>query len=223
MKNIHTTTEIIFILDRSGSMSGRESDIIGGFNSTITKQKETEGECNVSTVLFNNVHVVLHNRIPLKDVEPITEKEYFVGGCTAYYDALGRAISYHTNVQQDLPEDKRTDKMLFIIMTDGYENASVEYTGKLLKKLIKEKQEKYGWEFIFMGAGIDAINEAAKIGIVSDYAVNCTMEDKNGIEACYLSVSDCIYHKRMSGRVVSMNHKANWKKAIAEDMAKRGR
>ena len=213
-------TEIVFILDKSGSMHGKESDIIGGFNKTLEEQKANTNECYVSTILFNHKSIVLHNRIPLENIKPITGNEYSVGGSTAYFDALGNAIAYHERIQKEDPT-KLSPKMLFIIMTDGYENASIEYNSKKLKGLIKEKQEKCYWEFVFMGAGIDAISAANDIGIDSSYAINITMEDKEGIEASYRSMSKCINLKRKAMVRNMCCCKTAWEEDIVNDMKSR--
>ncbi len=165
-------TELVFILDRSGSMSGLESDTIGGFNSLIKKQKKEEGEAVVSTVLFDDVSEVIHDRMPIADVKKLTEKDYYVRGCTALFDAVGDAIHHIGNVQKYAREEDRPGKTLFVITTDGLENASRRYKIKEIKKMIKRQTEKYNWEFIFLGANIDAIEVAGSMGIKADRAAN---------------------------------------------------
>ena len=169
MKNL---TEIVFILDRSGSMAGLESDTIGGFNSMIQKQqKELEGNALVSTVLFDHESIVLHDRVPLSEVKPLTEKDYEVRGTTALLDAIGDAVKHIRNVHKYAREEDRPQKTLFVITTDGMENASEKFSFKEIKKLIVEQKE-HGWEFVFLGANIDAIEVAGHIGIDARRAVN---------------------------------------------------
>ncbi len=165
-------TELVFILDRSGSMGGLESDTIGGFNSMIAKQQKEEGEAVVSTVLFDDRCDVIHDRVPIGDVKKLTEDDYFVRGCTALLDAVGGAIHHIGNVHKYAREEDRPAKTLFIITTDGLENASKEYTFKDVKKMISRQQEKYNWEFLFLGANIDAIEVAGNMGISRDRAAN---------------------------------------------------
>ena len=164
-------TEVVFILDRSGSMSGLESDTIGGYNSMLEKQKKEEGEAIFSTVLFDDYSTVLHDRKAINDVNPITEKEYYVRGCTALLDAVGGAIHHIGKVQKALPEEDRPAKTLFIITTDGMENASQKYTYEKVKKMVEKKKAKKGWEFIFLGANIDAIDVASRFGVAANRAV----------------------------------------------------
>ena len=187
--------ELVFILDRSGSMHGLEKDTVGGFNSMIKKQQAQEGECYVSTVLFDSSSEVLHDRIRLADVPEMTEKEYAVGGCTALIDAIGGAIKHIKTVHKYArPEDVPTHTM-FVITTDGYENASHIYSGSDVKKMIEEQKEKCGWEFIFIGANIDAVDTAARYGIDESRAVNYHA-DKKGTQVLYDSVGDAVYCMR---------------------------
>ena len=164
-------TEIVFILDRSGSMAGLESDTIGGYNSMLKKQKKEEGEAIFSTVLFDDRTEVLHDRVPVKKVEDLTEDDYYVRGCTALLDAVGGAIEHIGKVQKEMPEDERPEKTLFIITTDGMENASHYYDYAKVKKLVEKKKKKHGWEFIFMGANIDAVKVAGQFGVSKKRAV----------------------------------------------------
>ena len=157
-------TELVFILDRSGSMGGLESDTIGGFNRMIARQKKEEKEVNVTTILFDDEVEVLHDRFPIAIIEPLTEKEYFVRGCTALLDAVGTGIEKIDNVQKHLPEQYRAGKVIFVITTDGLENSSTEYSYEQIRRKIEAKKE-CGWEFLFLGANIDAGREAEKIGI----------------------------------------------------------
>lgn len=165
MKKKNNITELVFILDRSGSMSGLEGDTIGGFNAMIQKQKKEDGEAYVSTILFDNVSDVLHDRIKLKDVPKMTGKDYTVRGCTALIDAIGGAIHHIGNIHKYArPEDVPAHTM-FIITTDGMKNASVRYSSDEVKKMIERQKEEYGWEFLFIGANIDAVETAAQFGI----------------------------------------------------------
>ena len=165
-------TELVFILDRSGSMSGLEKDTIGGFNSMLQKQREIDGECRITTVLFDNRYELLHDRIDIRAVAPMTEKEYCVGGCTALIDAIGRTIHKLVSVQKSTAEEYRAEKVMFVIITDGEENASREYSLKQVKKMIEHEREAYGWEFVFLGANIDAVRTAGQFGINSDRAAD---------------------------------------------------
>ncbi|MDO4573382.1 MAG: VWA domain-containing protein [Clostridia bacterium] len=163
-------TELVFILDRSGSMSGLETDTIGGFNSMLEKQRAVEGECRITTVLFDNAYTLLHDRLDIRAVSPITKAEYSVGGSTALLDAIGQTIHKLINVQRHTAADYRADRVLFVIITDGAENASREYTLDRVKALIEQQKERYGWEFIFLGANIDAVKTADRFGIAADRA-----------------------------------------------------
>ena len=165
-------TELVFILDRSGSMGGLESDTIGGFNSMIKKQKKEDGEAFVSTVLFDDVSEVIHDRVPIRDVKKLTDDDYYVRGCTALLDAVGSAIDHIGDVQKHTREEDRPAKTLFVITTDGLENSSRRYTLKKVKKMIRRQQEKHNWEFLFLGANINAIEVAGSMGISKDRAAN---------------------------------------------------
>ena len=213
MKN--NITEIVFILDRSGSMSGFETDTIGGFNSTIEKQKEKDGKVYVSTVLFDNYTEVIHDRVGLQKVEPMTQEEYYVRGCTALLDAVGKAIHHIGNVHKYAREEDRPEKTMFVITTDGMENASSEYSYDRVKHMIQRQQEKYGWEFLFLGANIDAAREAARFGITEDRAVNYHA-DCQGTAVIYEAVSEAVCNVRAS-RPMSKE----WKRTIDEDYKKR--
>ena len=209
-------TELVFILDRSGSMSGLEHDTIGGFNSMIEKQKKEEGEAVVSTVLFDNESVVIHDRLPLGKVPRMTEKEYFTRGCTALLDAVGGAIHHIGNVHKYARKEDVPEKTMFIITTDGYENASRRYDYDKVRKMI-ERQKKYGWEFLFLGANIDAAAEAKRFGISADHAVNYKCDEK-GTALNYEVISEAACSVRAC-RPLS----ADWKKRIDEDVQKRGK
>jgi uncharacterized protein YegL len=165
-------TEVVFVLDRSGSMGGLESDTIGGFNSMIDKQKTEPGEALISTVLFDDKTEILHDRMPLSKIGKMTDKEYFVRGCTALLDAVGGAISHVKKARKAMPKDERPEKTLFIITTDGMENSSRHYTYNRVKELVEKQQKKHNWEFVFMGANIDAIATAGRFGIRKERAVN---------------------------------------------------
>ena len=165
-------TELVFIIDRSGSMSGLESDTIGGFNSLIEKQKKEEGEAYITTVLFDDQTERLYDRVPVSKVEPMNDKQYFVRGCTALLDAIGTSINYIAGVHKNLAPEDRPEKTLFVITTDGMENSSREYDYRKVKKMVENEKKKYGWEFLFLGANIDAIEVAGKFGVSADRAVN---------------------------------------------------
>jgi len=210
-------TEIVFILDRSGSMAGLEDDTIGGFNSMIRKQKAEDGEAYVSTILFDNYTEVIHDRVDIQKIEPITHKDYYVRGCTALLDAIGKAIHHIGNVHKYAREEDRPEKTLFVITTDGMENASREYSYDRVKKMIQHEQEKYGWEFIFLGANIDAAKEAARFGITEDRAVNYHA-DCQGTAVIYEAVSEAVCNVRAS-RPMSKE----WRRCVDEDYQKRGK
>lgn len=165
-------TEVVFILDRSGSMSGLEADTIGGFNSMIKKQKKEAGEAYISTVLFDDVSEVLYDRVPVSNVEPMNDNQYYVRGCTALLDAIGGAIHHIGNIHKYAREEDIPEKTLFIITTDGMENSSHQYTYEKVKKMVEKKKKKNGWEFLFLGANIDAIEVAGRFGIAANRAIN---------------------------------------------------
>ena len=183
--------EVVFILDRSGSMSGLEADTIGGFNSTLKEQKEREGEVLWSTVLFDNMHEVVHDRVPIKQVEKLTEDEYYVRGCTALLDAIGRAIHHIGNVHKYADPEDVPEKTLFVITTDGMENSSIEYTYRRIKHMIGRQQERYGWEFLFLGANMDAVSVAGRMGIRRERAATF-INDSKGIRKNYAAVGSVI-------------------------------
>ena len=184
-------TEVVFILDRSGSMSGLEADTIGGFNSMIGKQKKEDGEAVISTVLFDDQQEVVYDRQPVKMVEPMTDRQYYVRGCTALLDAIGGAIHHIGNVHKYAREEDRPEKTMFIITTDGMENASRFYTYDRVKYMVERQKEKYGWEFLFLGANIDAISVAARFGINADRAINYEC-DQVGTSLNYQVMSETI-------------------------------
>lgn len=190
-------TEVVFILDRSGSMRGLEADTIGGFNSMIEKQRKEEGEALISTVLFDDVSEVLYDRIPVRRIEPMTDWQYYVRGCTALLDAVGGAIRHIANVHKYAREEDRPEKTLFIITTDGMENASRAYTYDKVKKLVEKQKEKYGWEFLFLGANIDAAAEAGRFGIQAERAINYEC-DSQGTAVNFQAVSHAVSSLRRS-------------------------
>ena len=221
-KNIKNTnkngiTELVFILDRSGSMSGLEKDTIGGFNSMIEKQKKQDGECYVSTVLFDNDSEVIHDRVKLSEIRPMIEDDYYVRGCTALIDAIGGAIHHIGNIHKYARPEDVPEHTMFIITTDGMENASHRYTSDRVKHMIERQKEKYSWEFLFIGANIDAVETAAQYGIGSDRAVNYNADEK-GTKILYATVSESICQMRANAPLQS-----DWSKEINKDYQKRGR
>lgn len=190
-------TEVVFILDRSGSMRGLEADTIGGFNSMLDKQRKEEGEAYISTVLFDDQTEVLYDRVPIAKTEPMNDSQYYVRGCTALLDAIGGAIHHIGNVHKHAREEDRPEKTLFIITTDGMENASHIYTYDKVKKMVEKKKEKRGWEFLFLGANIDAIEVAGRFGIGADRAVNYEC-DSVGTALNYQVLSDTVSAVRRS-------------------------
>ena len=218
-----TLTEIVYILDRSGSMSGLEADTIGGFNSMIEKQKQTGEKAYVSTELFDDRTEVIHDRVPIEKVDKITNKEYFVRGSTALLDAVGGAIKHIINIHKYAREEDRPDKTIFVITTDGMENASMNYNYEQVKKMIEKEQKEYGWEFIFIGANIDACAEAERFGIRRERAVNYIHDDR-GTKLIYEGVSQamCAVMKADSPMVMEESLSNNrWKKEIVFDYLKR--
>ena len=217
-------TEIVFILDRSGSMSGLESDTIGGFNSMIAKQQKEEGEAIVSTVLFDDETDVIHDRVAIGEVKKLTEDDYYVRGCTALLDAVGGAIHHIGNVHKYAREEDRPAKTLFVITTDGLENASRHYSFKDVKKLIKRQQEKYNWEFLFLGANIDAIEVAGNMGISKDRAANYNCDEVGTalnyqvLEAAVTRVRKC-----KAADMAMTFAGGTWKADIDRDYEKRGK
>ena len=210
-------TEIVFILDRSGSMSGLEKDTIGGFNSTIEKQKQESGEAYVPTVLFDTKMEVLHDRVPLANIAPLTDKEYYARGCTALLDAIGGAIHHIGNVHKYAREEDRPEKTIFVITTDGYENASHKYSAERVKQMIERQKEKYGWEFIFLGANIDAIETARNFGIDESRAANF-VNDEPGIGVMY-EAQCCLMSDIRNNRV----NDRQWKKYVDADYNRRSK
>lgn len=210
-------TEVVFILDRSGSMSGLERDTIGGFNGMLAKQQEQEGDVLVSTVLFDNKCEVLHDRKHIKDVQPMTDKEYYVRGCTALLDAIGGAIHHIGNIHKYARPEERPGKTLFVIITDGMENSSKRYTYPKVKQMVERQQKRYGWEFMFLGANMDALEEARRYGIREDMASNYVC-DEVGTALNYAAVGAVLSSVRASKSV-----SRDWKQEIERDCAKRGK
>lgn len=204
-------TEVVFILDRSGSMSGLESDTIGGFNSMIKKQKEEKGYANVTTILFDDEIEMLHKSVDIKEVKNITSKDYYVRGCTALLDAIGYGINYMINVQKSKDEDKKADNVLFIITTDGYENSSKEYSYEKVKSMITKQKEKYNWQFLFIGANIDAISTAKSFGICEKFASNYVC-DEEGTKITYEAMNSAI-SKCRNNEIMD----EDWKAIIEKD------
>lgn len=209
-------TEIIFILDRSGSMSGLEADTIGGFNSMIEKQKKADGEAMIFTVLFDNVSEVIHDRVSVLDIQPMTDKDYTVRGCTALLDAIGGAIHHIGNIHKYARAEDVPEHTLFVITTDGMENASRHYNAERVKQMIERQKARYGWEFLFLGANIDAVETARHFGIGADRAVNYH-SDSAGTQLNYEVLSEAICAVRGSVQLG-----ADWKKRIDEDFESRG-
>lgn len=210
-------TELVFILDRSGSMSGLEKDTIGGFNSMIQRQKKEAGEAVVSTVLFDNESVVIHDRLPLDKVPCMTEREYVTRGCTALLDAVGGAIHHIGNIHKYARKEDVPTKTMFVITTDGYENASRHYSYEKVRSMINRQKERYGWEFLFLGANIDAAAEAKRFGIQADRAVNYRSDEK-GTALNYEVISDAVCAVRACRPLT-----ADWKTRIDEDVKLRGK
>lgn len=208
-------TELVFILDRSGSMAGLEGDTIGGFNAMIAKQKKADGEAYVSTVLFDNESVVIHDRVDIQKITPMTEEQYSVRGCTALLDAIGKAIHHIGNVHKYAREEDRPEHTLFVITTDGMENASHRYTPEQVKQKIERQKQKYGWEFIFLGANIDAVETASRIGIDKKRAVSYH-SDHVGTQLNYEVISEAVCCMRECAEIPD-----GWADRIEEDYRRR--
>ena len=209
-------TELVFILDKSGSMAGLEGDTIGGFNSMVERQKKEPGEALLSAVLFSNDSTVIYDRVDIKKVEPMTDAQYRVGGCTALLDAIGGAVHHIGNVHKYAREEDVPGKTIFVITTDGMENASRRYGVGEVKKMVERQQEKYGWEFLFLGANMDAISQAGDFGIRPERAVRYKC-DEAGTELNYKVVGKAIARAR-AGKAIE----ADWCAEIAEDYKNRG-
>ena len=215
--NNNNITELVFILDRSGSMSGLEADTIGGFNGMIEKQRQEAGECYVSTILFDNVSEVLHDRVKLAEIEPMTDRQYTVRGCTALIDAIGGAIRHIANIHKYARREDVPAHTVFVITTDGMENASRKYSAERVKQMIEHEKSKYGWEFLFIGANIDAVETAARYGIGADRAVNYHA-DGAGTRVLYESVSEAVRCVRDCGGI-----RPGWSAEIDKDYRARDR
>ena len=209
-------TELVFVIDRSGSMGGKELDTIGGFNATIDRNRKAEGEAVVTTVLFDTQETTLHSRVNIRDVRPMTTSDYFVGGCTALLDALGGAIERTQFVHSVLPEEYVPENTVVVVITDGLENASTKYDYAQVKRMISAAQER-GWEILYLGANIDAAKEAGRIGIRQDRAANF-MADTQGMPIAYEAISDAVMAKRACGSIPSA-----WNAKAEADVKKRRR
>lgn len=207
-KTNNNTTEMVFILDRSGSMGGLESDTIGGFNATVEKQKKLDGKAYVTTVLFDNVSETIHDRVPLEEIGKMTNNEYYVRGSTALLDAVGLTIKHIENIHKYIRKEDVPEHTVFVITTDGYENASRKFDSKTVKAMVKEKTEKLGWEFIFLGANIDAVETAAGLGIKADRAATFTASSA-GVASTYDAMDEAMCCVR-GGAPMS----AAWKKRV---------
>lgn len=212
-------TELVFILDRSGSMGGLESDTIGGFNSMIEKQKNQKGEALVTTVLFDHQYQLIHDRTPIRQVRPLTGKEYYARGNTALLDAVGKTLDRMKALRKSLPEPERAEKTIFVITTDGLENASREYSYGKIKKMLEKQKKKHGWEFLFLGANMDAVSEAGKLGITADRSVTFK-NDSLGIDLNYRAVSHALSKMRTAPCCAQVG--SSWKSQVEEDYKKRG-
>jgi len=218
-------TELVFILDRSGSMSGLEADTIGGFNSLIKKQKKEDGEALISAVLFDDQAEVLYDRVPLDRIKSMNEKQYYVRGCTALLDALGGAICHLGNVHKYAREEDRPEKTIFIITTDGMENASRRYTYEKVKNMVERQRNKYGWEFLFLGANIDAIAVAGRFGVQANRAVNYEC-DSEGTQLNYEVLSKAVSRVRACAETtaaMAFDECDDWADEIHEDYNRRHR
>lgn len=214
-KVTNNTTELVFIIDRSGSMSGLESDTVGGFNSMIEKQKKEDGECFVSTVVFDDVCEVLHDRVKLQNVPKMTDRDYTVRGCTALIDAIGGAIHHIGNIHKYARKEDVPEHTMFVIITDGQENASRRYSAEKVKNMIDRQKKKYGWEFLFIGANIDAVETASHFGIDKERAVNYNA-DSRGTDILYSTVAKAVSEARVGHTL-----EADWSNDINEDYLKR--
>ena len=210
-------TELVFILDRSGSMAGFEKDTIGGFNSTIEKQKKQNGKVYVSTVLFDNVSEVIHDRVDISEIKPMTDADYEVRGCTALLDAVGDSIKHIKRVQGYMPEEYKAGRVIFVITTDGEENASRKYTRAAVKKMIGERTEKYGWEFLFVSANIDSEESGAAIGISEDRCASY-LQTEEGFAECYAAMDSFV---TMARSAKGATRDVSWRKDLEKNKKKK--
>jgi len=211
-------TEVVFVIDKSGSMSGYELDTVGGFNATVREHKEKEGKCFVTTVLFNSSYQMLHDRVPIEEIGELTRSDYRVGGCTALYDALGEAITHVSKIHKYARAEDVPEHTIFVITTDGMENASSRYDGRQIRSLIKSKTEECGWEFVFLAANIDVESAANDIGIRRDRAVRFR-QDREGITDCYVTLSRAINAVRAGKRLED----DDWRREIDGKNGEKGR
>ncbi len=211
-------TELVFVLDRSGSMSGLEGDTIGGFNALIEKQKKEPGKCLVTTVLFDSRVQTIHDRVELQKLRPMTGRDYSVGGCTALLDALGSTIRHIVDIHRYARPEDVPARTTFVIMTDGLENASRQFSSEEVKRMIRHEQEKYGWEFLFLAANIDAVETAGRMGIRPERAVNYNA-DRQGTRIAYEAVSSAVSARRACAAPLA----DDWSKPVNEDYEKRGK
>lgn len=210
-------TELVIVLDRSGSMSGVAGDVIGGFNSLLEKQKRENGECFVTTVLFDNEIKLLHNRTSIRDVAPIGNREYQIRGSTALYDALGGAVEAQVMLQRTLPDKEKADKVVFAVITDGYENASRKFSAQAVRKMVKYQREEWGWEFLFLGANIEAVQVAGDIGVAAERAVDFVC-DGGGVGLGYDAVDRAVSNLRNRRRVEDIDeYGQSWRDQIDYD------
>lgn len=214
-KNTNAITELVFIIDRSGSMGGLESDTIGGFNSVIEKQRKLEGKCYVTTVLFDGETETLHDRIDLEEIPKMTEKEYSVRGCTALFDAVGKTADHITEIHRYIREEDVPEHTMVVITTDGLENASHIYSGDRVKKMVSRLREENGWEFVFLGANIDSVRTAENIGISADRAADYHA-DSAGTKTMFGAVAEAVCELRTGGI-----RGAKWKKSVEADYSGR--
>lgn len=210
-------TELVFILDKSGSMGGLVDDTIGGYNAMLEKQQAVEGECRITTALFDHTYELLHDRLDLKAVRPITTSEYYVGGSTALLDAIGMTIHKIGSAQKHTAEEHRAEKVIFIIITDGQENASRSYSLGMIKEQIEGQKTKYGWEFIFLGANIDAVHTASTFGIGADRAADY-LADSEGVRLHYATMNNAVAEFRKKATISDEHFKT-----LREDVRKRGK
>jgi len=210
-------TELVFILDMSGSMEGLTDDTIGGFNSILKEQADKNGEVLVTTYVFNNAARMLHDRLPIEKVRPMTRNDYRAGGCTALLDAVGDAIHHIAGIHRYARKEDLPEQTLFVIITDGMENASHRYSAERVKEMIRHEKEKYGWEFLFLAANIDAVETARAYGIDADHAVDY-VPDACGTSAVYETMNNAIRSTRC-GMPLAADH--SWRKAADRDFQKR--